>query len=331
MIELDWSDLELLCRTAIAAAGGNEATAVALTDAVLAAERRGNTAVGVAHLIDYLNALEEGRLNGSPQPVIRNGHRAVVAVTADDGIAQLAVHEARETLVAAARECGVAVLSVSNCFPVGELGYYTSLLAEEGFVALAGANSTALMSLFGAPKALTGTNPLSFAFPGQPPRLVDQASSAVAWVKIREAAEAGESIPSGWALDAEGKPTTDATAALLGPVLPFGGVKGSNLAMVIELLAVLSGGQFSLDSPDFASGADAPRVGMFLIALDPTAFDPAYVSRAEVHFERLRSEYDIDFGRYYRRVEQAAIPEHVHARLAKAVVRSAHVMRPLLP
>lgn len=184
MIEVDWDRLASLCTTAITKAGGDEDTAAALTDAVLAAERRGNTAVGVAHLVDYLDALEGGRLNGTPRPVVRNDRRAVITASADDGIAQLAFRAARPALSNAARECGVAVLGISDAFPVRGLGYYTYELAGDGLVALAGANSTALMSLYGAPDAVTGTNPLSFALPGRPPRLVDQASSTVAWVRI---------------------------------------------------------------------------------------------------------------------------------------------------
>jgi (2R)-3-sulfolactate dehydrogenase (NADP+) len=315
VIEVDWDRLASLCTTAITKAGGDKDTAAALTDAVLAAERRGNTAVGVAHLVDYLDALEGGRLKGTPRPVVRNDRRAVITASADDGIAQLAFRAARPALSNAARECGVAVLSISDAFPVGELGYYTYELATEGLVALAGANSTALMSLYGAPDAVTGTNPLSFALPGRPPRLVDQASSAVAWVRIRDAAAAGQPIPPDWALDANGDPTTDAAAALLGPVLPFGGVKGSNLALIIELLAVLSGASFSMDAPDFLSGDQPPRVGLFLVALDPAAFAADYLERVENHLERLRVRYGVDFGRYYSSVERMVLPDHLYARL----------------
>jgi (2R)-3-sulfolactate dehydrogenase (NADP+) len=318
VIELDWDRLESLCVAAITGAGGDEHTAAALTEAVLAAERRGNTAVGVAHLVDYLDALECGRLNGIARPVVGNQHRSVITVSADDGIAQLAFRAARPVLTAAARECGVAALSISDSFPVGELGFYTSALADEGLVAFAGANSTALMSLYGAPDAITGTNPFSFALPGRPPRIIDQAASTVAWVRIRDAAAAGESIPPDWALDVDGKPTTDAAAALQGPLLPFGGVKGSNLAMSIELLSVLSGAVFSMDSPDFASGHRPPRVGLFLMALDPAAFDADYLHRVDAHLERLRARYGIDFGRYYSSVEQAVIPDHLYARLKDA-------------
>jgi (2R)-3-sulfolactate dehydrogenase (NADP+) len=318
VIEVEWDRLASLCSTAITTAGGDEPTARALTDAVLAAERRGNTAVGVAHLVDYLDALECGRLNGTARPVVRHDRRAVITVDADDGITQLAFLAARPELSAAARECGVAVLSVGNSFTVGELGYYTSELATEGLVALAGANSPALMSLYDAPAALTGTNPFSFALPGSPsPRLIDQASSAVAWVRIRDAAAAGEPIPPGWALDANGAATTDAEAALLGPLLPFGGVKGSNVALVIELLSVLSGASFSIDAPDFASGDQPPRVGLFLVALDPAAFGADYLHRVEAHLERLRVRYGIDFGRYFSPVERMSLPDHLHARLQR--------------
>jgi Malate/L-lactate dehydrogenase len=156
------------------------------------------------------------------------------------------------------------------------------------------------MSLYGAPAVLTGTNPFSFALPAEPtPRLIDQASSAAAWVKIREAAGAGEPIPEGWALEPDGAATTDAAAAaLLGPLLPFGGVKGSNIALVVELLSVLSGASFSMDAPDFASGTQPPRVGLFLLALAPAAFAPDYLQRVDGHFTRLRERYGIDFGRY---------------------------------
>jgi (2R)-3-sulfolactate dehydrogenase (NADP+) len=324
VIEVDWDRLASLCSSAIATAGGDEHTARALTDAVLSAERRGNTAVGVAHLFDYLDALERGRLNGAPRPVVRNDRRSVITVTADDGVAQLAFLAARPALLAAARECGVAMLSVSGAFTVGELGYYTFDVAAEGLVAMAGANSPALMSLYDAPDAVTGTNPFSFALPGRPsPRIIDQASSAVAWVRIRDAAAAGEPIPPGWALDANGTPTTDAAAALLGPLLPFGGVKGSNLALVIELLSVLSGASFSMDAPDFASGKQPPRVGLFLLALDPAAFATDYLDRVEDHLERLRIRYGIDFGRHFSLVERMYLPDDLYARLENTTPRTA--------
>src|SRR5699024_1333214 len=139
--------------------------------------------------------------------------------------------------------CGVAVLSIHDSFPGGELGHFATRLAEQGLIALVCGNSPALMAAYDSTEADTGTNPLAFALPhSSGPRVFDQASSATAFVSIRQAAERGEHIPPGWALDADGQPTIDPAAALTGALLPFGGAKGANIAMMIELLAAMSGG-----------------------------------------------------------------------------------------
>jgi (2R)-3-sulfolactate dehydrogenase (NADP+) len=316
VVEMEWDQLAVLCSTAIMAAGGDEPTAAALTDAVLFAERGGNTALGVTHLIDYLDALPTGRLNGTARPVIHHGLSSVITVSADAGTAQLAFTTALAALVTAARTNGVAVMSISDAFTVGELGYYTFHVAEHGLIALAGANSPALMSLYNAPASLTGTNPLSFALPAQPsPRFIDQASSAAAWVRIRDAAEAGEQIPADWAVDADGAPTTDAEAALSGHLLPFGGVKGSNISLVIELLSVLSGASFSMDAPSIWSGSKPAGVGLFLLALDPQAFAPDYLQRVEAHLARLRTQSGVDFGRFRPEVQRMHLARHLYDRL----------------
>jgi (2R)-3-sulfolactate dehydrogenase (NADP+) len=101
-------------------------------------------------------------------------------------------------------------------------------------------------------------------------------------------------------------------------VLPFGGIKGSNLALVIELLAVLSGASFSMDAPDFLTGDQTPRVGMFLVALDPTAFTGDYLERVESHLERLRTRYNIDFGRYYKSNRRIQMSDDLYTRLVEA-------------
>jgi (2R)-3-sulfolactate dehydrogenase (NADP+) len=131
MIEIGWDRLASLCSAAITTAGGDEHTAAAPTDAVIAAERRGNTIVGVARLFDYLDALRSGRLNGRARPIVRQDRASVIAVSADDGLAQLAFGAALADFTAAAR-ANVAVLSVSDAFTVGELGYYTTEVADRG-------------------------------------------------------------------------------------------------------------------------------------------------------------------------------------------------------
>lgn len=318
MVDVTWDQLDALCQQASRAAGADDETARVLAGAVVAAERRGVPAVGVQHFFDYLDAFRAGRLNGSPRPRIEHDKLALLTVSADDGVTQVAYHQVLPRLVEAVKTCGVAVLSISESYTVGELGYYTADLAEQGFVALAASNSNALMSLFNAPTRLTGTNPFSFALPATPRvRVIDQAASAVAWVRIREAAEAGAAIPDGWALDPGGAATTDPRAALAGALLPFGGPKGSNLALVFELLAVLSGAAFSMDAGSFNSGTKPPGLGLFLLVIDPAALPGDYLGRVERHLERIRELSGIDFGRFASAVEELQLRDEVHDRLLR--------------
>ena len=150
-VSLPITELRDLCIAAITAAGGSTALAQSLAEATVAAERRGKTAVGTAHLFDYLDGLEAGRINGQARPKVTNRLPAAHHVDADRGTAQLAFDAVVDDFASSAANLGISVLNISNAFTAGELGYYTTRLAERGLVAFAGANSPALMSLFGAP------------------------------------------------------------------------------------------------------------------------------------------------------------------------------------
>ena len=314
-VSLSSAQLRDLCIAAITSAGGSPALASSLAEATVAAERRGKTHVGTAHLVDYLDGLETGRINGRARPRVSDALAAAHHVNADGGIAQLAFDEAFAGFTAAATELGISILSITNAFTAGELGYYTTRLAERGLIGLAGANSPALMSLFGSAEPVTGTNPFSFAVPhADGPRMFDQASSETAWVNIRDAADRGDRIPEGWAQDERGASTVDAEAALAGSLLPFGGVKGSNLALMVELLAVHGGARFSLDAPAFDSGQENPGTGLFIIAIAADAFGPEHMDRIAVHLERLRTQFGIDFGRKHH-LEDIELPVEIHAAL----------------
>lgn len=314
-------ELTALCASAIEAAGGSPEIAATLAAATVSAELRGKTTVGASHLLDYIEALEKGRINGHPGLRTSTRSRAVTLVDADSGTAQLAFAHSRDEVVATAREFGLAMLSITHSYTAGELGYYTRWIAEHGLIGLAGTNSPALMSLFSARSAVTGTNPLAFSLPlPGGVRSFDQAASATAWVSVRAAAEAGGTIPEGWALGPDGSSTQDPAAALAGALLPAGGVKGSNIALMVEMLAVLGGANFSLDAPPFDRGDQGPGIGLFLLAIDPGAVDPEYCRRAEAHLDRLEADHGIGFGRT-RVLETIAVPSAVLDRLNERVAR----------
>lgn len=294
MTTIDRDQLADLCRAALVAVGADIHAARVLADATVEAELVGNRAVGVAHLFDYLDGFRQGRISLAAQPQVHRPAPAVVDVDADGGIAQTAFADALADLQSTTRDAGVATLWIRNSFTCGELGYYPRQLAHRGFIAVAAANSPALMSLGGAPTSILGTNPLAFAIPrpGQLPVVIDQASSATAFINIKRAAAAGEPIPAGWALGPDGHPTEDAATALQGTLLPFGSHRGGNVALLVEVLATLSGASFSLDAAPFDRGTASPGIGVFVLSIDPAKFDGS-ISRLSELFERLRVEHRV--------------------------------------
>lgn len=283
-----------LCREALTGAGAGEQDAQALADATAQAEAVGNRAVGVGHLFDYLDGYRQGRIAAAARPVVTRRSVALIDVDADGGLAQTAFAAAVDHLEQGAREVGLAALWIRNSYTCGELGWYPRRLAAAGLLAVAAANSPALMSLGGAPHPVLGTNPLAYGLPrtGRPPVVIDQASSSTAYVTIRRAAETGSSIPAGWAVGPDGAPTEDPADALLGALLPFGGHRGGNIALLVEVLATLSGANFSLDAPPFQHGDRSPGIGVFVLAIDPDRF-PGARERLAAHLQHLHDDHRV--------------------------------------
>jgi (2R)-3-sulfolactate dehydrogenase (NADP+) len=148
-------------------------------------------------------------------------------------------------------------------------------VAEAGMVGLAFSNSPAAMPAWGGKRALFGTNPIAAVFPRRnaEPIVIDLSLSEVARGKIMVAAQDGKPIPAGWALDKDGKPTTDARAALEGSMLPAGGVKGAMLALTVELLVcALTGANFGYEADSFLTEEGrASKVGQAFLVIDPQA------------------------------------------------------------
>jgi (2R)-3-sulfolactate dehydrogenase (NADP+) len=297
-----------LCRDALLHVGADPGAARVLAEATVEAELVGNRAVGVGHLFDYLDGYVQGRIARDPRPVVRRAAPAVIDVDARDGLAQTAFTAVVDDLLEAARGSGIAALWIRNSFTCGELGYYPRHLAQRGLIAVAAANSPALMSIGGARTPVLGTNPLAYGIPrpGALPVVIDQATSSTAFVNIRRAAEAGEPIPPGWALGPDGEQTQDATAALRGTLLPFGGHRGGNVALLVELLATLSGASFSLDAAPFDRGGTSPRIGVFLLAIDPATFAGS-TERLSAQFASLRDDHEVRLPA----VEMTSTPDSV--------------------
>ncbi|QGA57917.1 MULTISPECIES: Ldh family oxidoreductase [unclassified Brucella] len=253
--------------------GASQPSAQSLVDATLSAMRYGPPTLGFPHMVDYLESFRASRIKCDPTPVLDHAFPAFLTSDADQGIAQLGFDRAFGKLLEATRTFGVAIFTQTNSYTVGELGYYVRRLAREGLIGLAATNANAMVAPKAGGPAVYSTNPLAFGFPlgdGALPLVIDQASSATAYVNVVRAAAEGQSIPEGWAVDSNGDPTSDPVRAIGGALLPFGGRKGGNVALLVEMLSAgLSGGPWSLDTPDFTSGSVSPAVGLTVVAIMP--------------------------------------------------------------
>jgi (2R)-3-sulfolactate dehydrogenase (NADP+) len=295
MAELRRSELTELCESALLASGASAAQAAVLAEATVEAEALGHRPVGVSHLVDYLDGFRSGRI-AAATPVVEQRTPVIWTVDCQEGLAQHGFDLSAPSLVAGAAENGMAVVALRRCFTAGELDYYVRRLNRRGLMALACANSPALVTVAGAQGRLLGSNPLAFGvpLPGGRRLAFDQASSAASWVKLRDAATLDEPIPETWAVDGNGLPTTSATAGLTGALLPFGGYKGGNIALLVEVLATLGGGRFSVDAPPFDHGAASPSVGVVAVAISLDMVHPDYPLRLDAQLERWASEYGAD-------------------------------------
>src|SRR5271168_3077284 len=309
-----------LAERACGAAGASDDAARSLARATVSANAHGKGSSGFSHLIDYLTALRAGRIVGNAEPLVTSPAPAAIHCDARGGIAQLGFDRAFDDLRRRAESFGLALFSQHGSYTTGELGYYPRRLAEAGLVALAATSGPALMTVAGAKTPVYCTNPIAFAAPLDQgaPLLIDQASSATAFVELRRLAERGEALPPGWAVDAAGLPTTDPSAAMRGALLAFGGARGANIALMVEVLAAgLAGANWALDAPSFTSGDRSPGAGLTVIAIAPTLLAPDFPVRVMLHLDRL-AELGVHIPGRRHPVAEIELPDALMSEIERA-------------
>ncbi|WP_337871583.1 Ldh family oxidoreductase [Meiothermus sp.] len=262
--------------------------AEAFAEVILEAELEGNLGHGLTRIAQYTAQLQAGGLNPRPQMRLERTKPGVAVLHADGAPGPVAGLFAVQALAPMAKEQGSAALAVRGAGHSGVLSAYVGRLAQEGLVALAFANTPPAI----APGPVLGTNPMALGAPAEPqPVIIDTSISVVARGKIIAAAKKGEPIPAGWALDREGRPTTDAQAALEGSLLPIGEGKGFALAVLVEVLAgALAGDVLSPELPlPWMPPEQAAKPGLLLLAFDPAAFGTGYAGRVAQLIEALKA------------------------------------------
>jgi LDH2 family malate/lactate/ureidoglycolate dehydrogenase len=262
---------ELFARLGVPATGART-TARAL----VAADLDGVPSHGVMLVPMYVDRLVAGSVSKAGAASVARDDGSAVVLDAGNALGQITSHQAVGRLVERAREHGLASVAVRNAFHFGAAGYWARALADAGLIGVAMCNTRPLMPAPGGAERLVGNNPLAIAFPaaGGEPLVLDMALSATAMGKIRLAESAGESIPAGWAVDGEGRPTTDPATAIKGMLLPAAGPKGFGLALMIDLLCGgLSGGAIGAEvKPLYGDPAAPYGCAHLFLAIAPAKF-----------------------------------------------------------
>lgn len=245
-------ELRSFVRRAGESAGVGQEHLDLFVDAIVEADLRGVTSHGAALLPVYVRAMQRGIINPAPELAEVQRRGAIALLDGDNGLGLVVGQLAMRAAVEAAQEMGVGIVSVRNSNHAGMLAIHVLHAARQGMIGYFTSNGPAIMPPSGGKEPRLGNGPFAFAVPTgeEPPIVLDMACSAAARGKIRLYAARDEELPAGWALDAEGRPTRDASVALEGVVLPMAGYKGYGLAFINEILAaVISGATLAAEMP----------------------------------------------------------------------------------
>lgn len=255
--------------------------------ALVAAEADGLKGHGMSRLPSYCGQSASGKVDGQVRPEMVQVATAAVCIDAHHGFAYPALALAVEKLAALVSATGIAVAAVTHSHHCGAAGYHVEALARKGLIGLMFANTPKAIAPWGGSQGVFGTNPIAFAAPraNTDPLVIDLSLSKVARGKILVAEQEGTAIPKGWAVDAEGNPTTDPKAAMAGTMLPMGDAKGAALVLMVEILAAgLTAAHFGFEASSFFTAeGESPAVGQLLIALAPGPLSgEAFADRLEI-------------------------------------------------
>jgi len=272
-VKLQPDALRQLAVAALTAAGVPGTPAGQVADILVEGDLMGLGTHGVLRLLSYCERLRLGGITAAPEITVERRSPSLALVDGDDGLGPAVALTALEAGLEMVRDSGIAYLGCRRSNHLGALAPYGLKACAQGFVLICGTNASTTIAPWGGRETRLGNNPLSIAAPcpEAPHFLLDMAMSVAARGKIRRALAEGAAIPEGWAVDADGKPTTDPEAALAGFLLPFGGHKGSGLSQAVDLLSgVLSGARFLTDISAWTEHPDRPSgTGHFFLLIDP--------------------------------------------------------------
>ncbi len=295
-IDVNLDEIFNLAKAALLKHGANEENADAVANTVTNAERDGSISHGLFRIPGYIKALQSKKVDGSAKPEIEEVTPVIFRCDAKNGFAPLAHQYGIKKLIKAAQKFGIAGLAIQRCHHFAALWPEVEQISEQGLVGLTSVSYMPGVAPSGGTTALFGTNPIAFSWPrpGNNPIVFDMATASMAKGEIQIAARDGHSVPLGTGLSASGELTTDASEIDKGVLLPFGGHKGSVIALMVELLSgPLVGETFSYETKERDNGDGGPaQGGQFILAMSPSILSGKDTSEQTEQF--LKQYNDID-------------------------------------
>jgi delta1-piperideine-2-carboxylate reductase len=294
-ILLTLDEIYTLAKKVLYINGCDEENSEAVAKTVTYAERDGSVSHGLFRIPGYVAALRSKKVKGNSRPKTEKRTQNAIRVDGDYGFAPMAIQVGIPALVEITNKHGVGLLAINNTHHFAALWHETEALAENNLIGIACTAYMPSVAPAGATKPLFGTNPISFAWPrkNNTPVVYDMATASMAMGEVQVAARDGHKVPMGTGLNKDGEKTDDPSAIANGGVLlPFGGHKGSAIAMMVELLAAgLVGDMFSFEAKiaDNKDGGPA-RGGEFIMAFSPQLIaGDGWNEHAEKFFEQMES------------------------------------------
>jgi ureidoglycolate dehydrogenase (NAD+) len=266
-VRVSHDDLKALLVAIFRAKGMSADDAATAADVLVWAELRGVPSHGVVRIPSYLAAMERGKFNPTAKLKVKPLAGAAVLLDCDRGSGAVAMTAATREATTLASRNGIGVALVRNTTHTGAVGCYAEWAAQHGFIAIIVSVGIMSMAYYGARVPGLATAPIAIAVPGDKrgPVLLDMATAIAAMGRVRQLQIAGKPLPEGWALDEDGKPTTNADD--VETILPLGGPKGAGLALMFEMLSSVLAGDL-----DIAGGRGTQDA--MVIALNVATFRP---------------------------------------------------------
>ena len=325
-ISLSLDEIYELAKKTFSNNGCDDETSKIMADLVMKAERDGSLSHGLFRVPAYISGLKSGKINGKGKPNVKTITPSVIKVDGNNCLAPVVLKKSIPELVKLAKENGIAVLAITNSHHMAAMWPETEAVAEHGLVAFACTSYKPAVAPAGAIKPLFGTNPISFAWPrkNKPPVVYDMATASMAMGEVQVAKREGHKVPLGTGLTKDGKETTDpAEIADGGVLLPFGGYKGSGIAMMVELLAgALVGDNFSYETAEKDNNdGGPPSGGEFILAISPEKLSNSdWDTHSSKFFEKMKSMGDVRLPgerRHKNRLDKG--PRHINEDLVNKI------------